>query len=184
MSKTHKIAVLPGDGTGPEVVAEGIKVLKAVAAKRGFKLDLTNFDLGGERYLKTGEILPDSALNDLRKFKTIFLGAIGHPDVKPGILEKGLLLRLRFELDQYINLRPVKLYSGVDTPLKDKKPEDIDFVVVRENTEGLYAGAGGFLKKGTPDEVAVQESINTRKGVERCIRYAFEYTKRGTRERS
>ena len=109
---------------------------------------MTNFDLGGERYLKTGEILPDSALNDLRKFKTIFLGAIGHPDVKPGILEKGLLLRLRFELDQYINLRPVKLYSGVDTPLKDKKPEDIDFVVVRENTEGLYAGAGGFLKKG------------------------------------
>ena len=172
-----------GDGTGPEVVAEGIKVLKAVAAKRGFKLDLTNFDLGGERYLKTGEILPDSALNDLRKFKTIFLGAIGHPDVKPGILEKGLLLRLRFELDQYINLRPVKLYSGVDTPLKDKKPEDIDFVVVRENTEGLYAGAGGFLKKGTPDEVAVQESINTRKGVERCIRYAFEYTKKEEQEK-
>ena len=178
MSVTHKIAVLPGDGTGPEVVAEGIKVLKAAAAKRGFKLDLTNFDLGGERYLKTGEILPDSALNELRKFKAIFLGAIGHPDVKPGILEKGLLLRLRFELDQYINLRPVKLYAGVDTPLKGKGPEDIDFVVVRENTEGLYAGAGGTLKKGTADEVAVQESINTRKGVERCIRYAFEYTKK------
>jgi len=178
MSKTHKIAVLPGDGTGPEVVAEGIKVLKAAAAKRGFKLDLTNFDLGGERYLKTGEILPDSALNELRKFKAIFLGAIGHPDVKPGILEKGLLLRLRFELDQYINLRPIKLYAGVDTPLKGKGPEDIDFVVVRENTEGLYAGAGGTLKKGTADEVAVQESINTRKGVERCIRYAFEYTKK------
>ncbi len=178
MSVTHKIAVLPGDGTGPEVVAEGIKVLKAAAAKRGFKIDLTNFDLGGERYLKTGEILPDSALNELRKFKAIFLGAIGHPDVKPGILEKGLLLRLRFELDQYINLRPVKLYAGVDTPLKGKGPEDIDFVVVRENTEGLYAGAGGTLKKGTDDEVAVQESINTRKGVERCIRYAFEYTKK------
>lgn len=178
MSVTHKIAVLPGDGTGPEVVAEGVKVLKAAAVKRGFKIDLTNFDLGGERYLKTGEILPDSALNELRKFKAIFLGAIGHPDVKPGILEKGLLLRLRFELDQYINLRPVKLYAGVDTPLKDKGPEDIDFVVVRENTEGLYAGAGGTLKKGTADEVAVQESINTRKGVERCIRYAFEYTKK------
>ena len=122
--------------------------------------------------------MPDSALNELRKFKAIFLGAIGHPDVKPGILEKGLLLRLRFELDQYINLRPVKLYAGVDTPLKGKGPDDIDFVVVRENTEGLYAGAGGTLKKGTADEVAVQESINTRKGVERCIRYAFEYTKK------
>src|SRR4030066_2343856 len=183
MSVTHKIAVLPGDGTGPEVVAEGIKVLKAAAAKRGFKLDLTNFDLGGERYLKTGEILPDSALNELRKFKAIFLGAIGHPDVKPGILEKGLLLRLRFELDQYINLRPVKLYAGVDTPLKGKGPEDIDFVVVRENTEGLYAGAGGVLKKGTTDEVAIQESINTRKGVERCIRFAFDYCKKRNKDK-
>ena len=111
-------------------------------------MDLTNFDLGGERYLKTGETLPDSALNELRQFKAIFFGALGHPDVKPGILEKGLLLRLRFELDQYINLRPVKLYAGVDTPLKGKGPDDIDFVVVRENTEGLYAGAGGTLKRG------------------------------------
>jgi 3-isopropylmalate dehydrogenase len=166
-----------GDGTGPEVVAEGMKVLKAAASKYGFKLETTNFDLGGERYKKTGEILPDSALADLKKFKAIYLGAIGHPDVKPGILEKGLLLRLRFELDQYVNLRPVKLYPNVDCPLKDKKPEDIDFVVVRENTEGLYVGAGGFLKKGTKDEVAIQSSINTRKGAERCIRYAFEYTR-------
>lgn len=177
MSKTHKIAVLGGDGTGPEVVAEGLKVLKAAASKYGFKLETTDFDLGGERYKKTGDILPDSALNELKKFKAIYLGAIGHPDVKPGILEKGLLLRLRFELDQYINLRPVKLYPNVDCPLKNKKPEDIDFVVVRENTEGLYAGAGGFLKKGTKDEVAIQSSINTRKGVERCVRYAFEYTR-------
>ncbi len=174
MQKTYKIAVIPGDGTGPEVVAEGLKVLKAASKKRGFKLDLHNYDLGGERYKKSGETLPDSVLEELKGFNAIFLGAIGHPDVKPGILEKGILLRLRFELDQYINLRPVKLYPCVETPLKDKGPEHIDFVVVRENTEGLYAGAGGVLKKGTPDEVAVQESINTRKGVERCLRYAFE----------
>jgi 3-isopropylmalate dehydrogenase len=129
-------------------------------------------------------VLPESAIDELRRFDAILLGAIGHPDVKPGILEKGILLRTRFELDLYINLRPVKLYPGVDTPLKDKKPEDIDFVVVRENTEGLYAGAGGTLKRGTPDEVAVQESINTRKGVERCLRYAFEYTRKRNRRKT
>jgi len=173
--KSYNIAVIPGDGTGPEVIAEGIKVLNAAEEKFGFKLNLTYYDFGGDRYLKTGEVLPENAVSELKKHDAIYLGAIGHPDVKPGVLEKGILLRLRFELDQYINLRPVKLYPGVDCPLKDKKPEDIDFVVVRENTEGLYAGAGGVLKKGTPDEVAVQESINTRKGVERCIRYAFEY---------
>ena len=178
MGKTYKIAVIPGDGTGPEVVAEGVKVLKAAAAKYGFKLDLTHYDFGGERYKRTGETLPDSAIEELKQYDAIYLGAIGHPDVKPGILEKGILLKLRFALDQYINLRPVKLYPGVETPLKDKGPEDIDFVVVRENTEGLYAGAGGVLRRGTPDEVAVQESINTRKGVERCIRYAFELTRK------
>jgi 3-isopropylmalate dehydrogenase len=160
------------------VVREGLKVLNAVAAKQGFKLELINYDLGGERYKRTGEILPDSVLADLRKADSIYLGAIGHPDVKPGILEKGLLLQLRFQLDQYINLRPVKLYPNVETPLANKKPEDIDFVVVRENTEGLYAGAGGFLRKGTPHEVAVQESINTRMGAERCLRYAFDYTQK------
>ena len=143
---THKIAILPGDGTGPEVVAEGIKVLKALEGPAGIKFDFTEFDLGGERYKRTGEILPDSVLEELKGFKAIYLGAIGHPDVKPGILEKGLLLRLRFQLDQYINLRPVILYPGVDTPLKDKGPDDINFVVVRENTEGLYTGAGGVLK--------------------------------------
>jgi 3-isopropylmalate dehydrogenase len=175
MAKTYKIALVPGDGTGPEVLAEGIKVIKTAADKFGFRLDLTNYDLGGERYKRTGEILPDSVLDEFRTYDAIYLGAIGHPDVKPGILEKGILLNMRFALDQYINLRPVKLYPGVDTPLKDKGPEDIDFVVVRENSEGLYTGAGGFLKKGTPDEVAIQESINTRKGVERCIRYAFDF---------
>ena len=183
MSKSYNIAVIPGDGTGPEVVDEGLKVINAVSEKEGFKINLSNFDFGGERYLKTKEVLPESAVSDLSKFDAIFLGAIGHPDVKPGILEKGILLKLRFELDQYINLRPVKLYPGIECPLKDKGPEHIDFVVVRENTEGLYAGAGGFLKKGTADEVAVQESINTRKGVERCIRYAFEYCRKRNREK-
>jgi 3-isopropylmalate dehydrogenase len=178
VTKTYHIGVIAGDGTGPEVIREGIKVLEAVAAKHGLAFEWVHYDLGGERYKRTGEILPESALAEMRTLDALYLGAIGHPDVKPGILEKGLLLRLRFELDQYINLRPVKLYPNVDTPLKDKRPEDIDFVVVRENTEGLYAGAGGVLRKGTPHEVAVQESINTRMGVERCIRYAFELTKR------
>jgi len=176
--ETYRIGVIGGDGTGPEVIREGRKVLEVAAQKHAFKIEWVDYDLGGERYKRTGEILPDGVLAELRKLDAIYLGAIGHPDVKPGILEKGLLLRLRFELDQYINLRPVKLYPNVDTPLKDKKPEDIDFVVVRENTEGLYAGAGGTLRKGTPHEVATQESINTRFGVERCLRYAFELTQK------
>ena len=174
----YKIAVLPGDGTGPEVIREGLKVLEAVSQKCGFKYETIDYDFGGDRYLKKGEILPDSAIEEFRTVDAIYLGAIGHPDVKPGILEKGILLKLRFALDQYINLRPVKLYPGVETPLKDKGPEHIDFTVVRENTEGLYCGVGGFLKKGTPDEVATQEMISTRKGVERCLRYAFEYTRK------
>jgi len=173
MAKSYKIAVLPGDGTGPEVTTEALKVLRAAAQKFGFQLNFTTYDFGGERYKRTGETISESGIEELRQHHAIFLGAIGHPDVKPGVLEKGILLRIRFALDQYINLRPVKLYPNVDTPLKDKGPEDIDFVVVRENSEGLYAGAGGVLKKGTADEVAVQESINTRKGVERCLRYSF-----------
>ncbi len=171
----YKIAVLPGDGTGLEQVTEGLKVLEAAKNKFGFKMETVHYDLGGERYLRSGDILPESVLEELKQCDAIFLGAIGHPDVKPGILEKGLLLQLRFQLDLYVNLRPVKLFPGVSTPLKDKGPQDIDFVVVRENTEGLYAGAGGFLRKGTAQEVAVQESVNTRFGVERCLRYAFEY---------
>ena len=182
-NKTYKIGVLPGDGTGPEVVNEALKSLKVAADKDGIKLDLVHYDLGGERYLKTGEILPESVFKEFSSLDAILLGAIGHPDVKPGILVKGLLLEMRFRLDQYINLRPVVLYPGVETPLKNKGPQDIDFVVVRENTEGLYTGAGGCLKKGTLDEVAVQESVNTRKGVERCIRYAYEYTRRRNREK-
>jgi 3-isopropylmalate dehydrogenase len=157
---------------------EGLKVLDAVSKLEGFQYELHHFDFGGEYYKRTGVVLPDAAVDELRRYHAIYLGAIGHPDVAPGILEKGLLLRLRFELDQYINLRPVRLYPGVETPIKDKGTNEIDFVVVRENTEDLYAGTGGFLKKGTPDEVAIQTSINTRKGVERCVRWAFEYCRK------
>ncbi len=137
MSDVTKIAVIGGDGTGPEVVAEGLKVLEAVSRLDGFQYELEHFDYGGDRYLKTGEVLPEGAVDQLRGFDAIYLGAVGHPDVQPGILEKGLLLELRFQLDQYINLRPVKLFPGVETPLANKGPEDIDFVVVRENTEDL-----------------------------------------------
>lgn len=183
-TKSYNIAVLGGDGTGPEVVREGVKVLKAAAAKHGFKLDLHDYDFGGERYKRTGEVLPDSAPDELRKYDAIYLGAIGHPEVAPGILEKGILLRLRFELDQYINLRPVKLYPGVETPLKDKGPDDIDFVVVRENTQDLYTGMGGFMQYGTPQEVAMQTAVYTRFGVDRCLRYAFEYARKRNKRKT
>jgi len=179
----YRIALIPGDGTGPEVAREGLKVLQAVAQRKNIKYELVDYDLGGERYMKTGDLLPESVIEELRQCSAIYLGAIGHPDVKPGILEKGILLAMRFELDQYINLRPVKLLPGVETPLKDKGPADIDFVVVRENTEGLYTGSGGFLKKGTADEIAIQESINTRKGVERCVRFAFDFCRKRAKER-
>lgn len=182
-SKNYKIAVIPGDGTGPEVVSEGLKVLDAVSKLEGFKCNLIKYDFGSKRYLKTGETLPDSAVKELKKVDAIFLGAIGHPDVKPGILEQGILLKLRFSLDQYINLRPVKLYDERFCPLKDKTPKDIDFVVVRENSEGLYKGMGEFKDKDTQSEVAIQISYNTRKGVERCIRYAFEYAKKRNRQK-
>ncbi|MHC4229278.1 MAG: 3-isopropylmalate dehydrogenase [Planctomycetota bacterium] len=172
---TYNIAVMPGDGTGPEVTVEAVKVLKTAADKFDFKVELTEFDFGGERYKKTGETLPDSGVEELRKFDAILLGAIGHPDVAPGILEKGILLKARFELDQYINLRPVKLYPGVETPIKDKGPDDIDFVVVRENTGDLYTGTGGFSMKGTPQEIAVQSAVYNRFQVDRCLKYAFEY---------
>lgn len=178
MGKTYKIAVIPGDGTGPEVVVEGRKVLEAAASKFDFKLDMTDFDFGGDRYIRTGEVLPDTAVDDLKQFDAIYLGAIGHPDVKPGILEKGILLHIRFALDQYINLRPVRLYPGVDTPLKDKTPEHIDYVVVRENSGGIYTGTGGISMKGTPQEVAVQSMVYNRFQVERCLRYAFDYAQK------
>ncbi|MCX5748788.1 MAG: 3-isopropylmalate dehydrogenase [Candidatus Saganbacteria bacterium] len=181
--KNYNIGVIGGDGTGPEVVAEGLKVLKAVEKKFSLEVNTKLLPYDGERYLKTGIIITDEEIEGLRKFDAIYLGAIGHPKVAPGILEKGILLKVRFALDQYINLRPVKLYENVWTPLKDKGPEHIDFVVVRENTEGLYVGTGGTLKKGTKDEVAIQDSINTRKGVERCIRYAFELTRKRNKKK-
>ena len=178
MANNYNVAVLPGDGTGPEVVREGRKILDAAARKFGFTMDFFKFDFGGDRYLATGEVLPESALEELRGFDAIYLGAIGHPDVKPGILEKGILLRLRFELDQYINLRPVRLYPGVETPLRDKGPEEIDYVVVRENSGGIYTGTGGISMKGTSEEVAVQSMVYNRYQVERCLRYSFEYARR------
>jgi 3-isopropylmalate dehydrogenase len=184
MSKQYKIAVLPGDGTGPEVIREGIKVLESAARRFDFKLDFTTYDLGGIRYLRTGETCPDSVLAELRRFDAIYLGAIGHPDVKPGILEQGILLKIRFALDQYINLRPVKLFPGVDCPLKGKGPADIDYVVVRENTGGMYTGVGGISMKGTPHEVAIQNMIYSRFQVERCLRYAFNYTRRRNRRKT
>ncbi len=181
--RTYNIAVVPGDGTGPEVVNEALKVLKAISKKTGFSYKTKNYSYGGEHYLKTGEVLPDSALDEFRKHDAILLGAVGDPRVKPGILEQGLLLKLRFGLEQYINLRPVKLYPGVWTPVKDKGPKDIDFVVVRENNEGLYVGKGEFSKKGTKDEVAIQVSHNTYKGVERCCRFAFEYARKRNKDK-
>lgn len=181
--KTYDIGVVPGDGTGAEVTAEAVKALNALSETGGPQFNFTDYDIGGERYLSKGELLPESVLSELRDVDAILLGAIGHPEVKPGILEKEILLKMRFELDLYINLRPIVLFPGAYTPLKDKNPEDVDFVVVRENSEGLYTGGGGFLKKGTLDEVAIQESINTRKGVERCIRYAFEYCRKRNKEK-
>jgi len=180
---SYKIAVIPGDGTGPEVIREGLKVLEACGEKYGFKYEAKTFDFGGQRYLKTGKTMDDKDVEGLRQYSAIYLGAIGHPDVKPGILETGILLKLRFSLDQYINLRPIKLYNPEFCPLKDKKAEDIDFVVVRENSEGLYKGMGEFRQKGTKDEVAIQISYNTRRGVERCLRYAFEYCRKRNRRK-
>ena len=181
--KSYNVAVIGGDGTGPEVVREALKVLEVAQQKFGFKLHYTNYDFGGARFLKTGETLPDSAIEEFRKQHAIFLGAIGHPDVKPGILEVGILLKARFALDQYINLRPVKLYRTEDCPLKDKTPADVDFVVVRENTGGIYTGVGGVVQKGTPMEIATQVMIYGRPVVERCVRYAYEYTRRRNKKK-
>jgi 3-isopropylmalate dehydrogenase len=161
---SHTIAVIPGDGIGTEVIAEALKVARAAGAD----LDTTEYDLGGRRYLATGETLPDSVLGELRGFDAILLGAVGTPDVPPGVLERGLLLKMRFELDLYVNLRPFVASSSVGAGVP------IDFSVIRENTEGTYAGEGGFLRKGTEEEIATQGSVNTRFGVERCVRYAFD----------
>lgn len=179
-----RIAVIPGDGTGPEVIQEGLKVLRRASTRYGSNLEFITFDYGGERYLRNGTTLPDGALAELRTFDAIYLGAIGHPKVKPGVLEREILLALRFELDLYVNLRPIKLLPNVRCPLADKGPKDIDFVVVREASEGEYTGVGGFVRKGTADEIALEEIVNTRRGVERIIRYAFDHAlKRNKKKR-
>jgi 3-isopropylmalate dehydrogenase len=174
----HRLAVIAGDGIGPEVVAEGLRVLDRVAELEGFTTLREELDLGGRRYLATGEVLSDATLEHLRGFDAILLGAVGTPDVPPGVLERGLLLRIRFAFDQYVNLRPVRLYPGVTSPVAGLTPERCDLVIVRENTESVYAGAGGTLYSGTPHEVATQESVNTRHGVERIVRYSFELARR------
>jgi 3-isopropylmalate dehydrogenase len=181
-TKNYEIAVIPGDGTGPEVIKEGRKVLEAAGERFGIDFSFKYFDYGGQRFLDTGETIKDSEIDELRKFKAIYLGAIGHPEVAPGILEVGILLRLRFAMDQYINLRPVKLYPGVDCPLKDKGPDDIDFIVVRENTGGLYTGHGGISRKGSINEVATQVMVYDRQMVDRCLKYSFELAMERKRE--
>ncbi len=170
----HRIATIPGDGVGIEVTSQAVKAVDAAAARYGFGVSYTEYDLGGRRYLATGEVLPESVQEELAQHDVILLGAVGTPDVPPGVLERGLLLKLRFDFDQYINLRPVKLYPGVPTPIAGLTPERCDMLVIRENTEGLYVGTGGVFKKGTPHEVATQESINTRLGAERALRFGFE----------
>src|SRR6476619_6418716 len=172
-SRTIRLAVVGGDGIGPEVTAEALKVLRAAtgAATPGLSIDETSYDLGARRWHRTGETLPDAVLEEIRGHDAILLGAVGDPGVPSGVLERGLLLRLRFELDHYVNLRPAKLYPGVSTPLAGAPP--IDFVVVREGTEGPYAGNGGVLRKGTPHEIATEVSVNTSYGVERVVRDAF-----------
>ena len=179
-SAAMKIAVMPGDGVGKEVIPEGLKVLRAAARRFGFTFDTTDYPFGGEHYLATGQTLPDAALKELAAHDAILFGAVGvdprgSAQIPQGILEQEILLRMRFELDQYINLRPTRLMPGVRTPLRDATPADVDMVIVRENTEGLYCGNGGFLYKDTPAEVANQIEVTTRRGVERAIRYAFEY---------
>ena len=178
---THSIAVVPGDGTGPEVVAEAVKVLEVASKRFRFQIELNNFDVGGDRYLRTGETLTQEDLEGLKRSDAILFGAVGHPDVKPGILEQEIIIALRRQLDQYINLRPIKLYPGVTSPLAHISPEDVDFVVVRENTEGLYVNEGSFSDRGTTSEVAEQRSRNTRFAVERCVRYAYDLAQKRPR---
>src|SRR4051795_827803 len=183
-----KIAVMPGDGVGKEVIAEGLKVLSIVGRKFNFKYDTTDYPFGAEHYLKTKITLPDSALKELAAHDAILFGAVGadprgNAQIPQGLIETDILLKMRFELDQYINLRPTKLLPGVPTPLKNAGPDDINMIIVRENTEGLYCQNGGFLYKDTPHEVANQIEVTTRHGVERCIRYAFEYAKQFGRKR-
>jgi 3-isopropylmalate dehydrogenase len=179
----YHLGVIAGDGTGPEVIREALKVLDGVRRAHGFDVEIQPFDLGAERLLRTGEVLPADELDRLRGVDAILLGAVGDPRVRPGILERELLLRIRFELDQYINLRPVRRYPGVETLVPSHAEEDVDMIVVRENSEGLYSGVGGFHRRGTEHEVAVQESVNTHHGVERIVRYAYTLAMRPDRRK-
>lgn len=172
MTQTVELAVIPGDGIGPEVVAEGLKILDAVVTGTNLTINKTDYDLGAARYHRTGEVLTEEDLQSIREKDVILLGAVGDPSMPSGVLERGLLLKLRFDFDQYVNLRPSKYYEGVPTPLAN--PGDVDFVVVREGTEGLYAGNGGIIRENTPHEIATEVSINTAHGVERVVRFAFE----------
>ncbi len=180
---SYNVGVLPGDGIGPEVPREGLKVLQVVADLEGLQWNLVDYPYSSEYYLKTKELVPDSVIDEWRTLDAVLLGAIGHPDIEPGLVERSVILGLRFGLDLYVNLRPIKLYSANLCPLKDKGPEDIDFVVVRENTEGMYSQIGGHLKKNTPDEVSIVNGVYTWKGCERASRYAFELAHRRAAER-
>lgn len=180
---SYNIGVIPGDGIGPEVIKEALRVLDAISKLAGFKLELVHYPYSGEHYLKTQELVSEKVIDEWRQLDAVLLGAIGHPDVEPGLVERNVILGIRFGLDLYINLRPVKLYAEHLCPIKDKKPEDVDMVVVRENTEGLYSQIGGILKKGTPDEVALVNGVYTWKGAERAVRYAFEIAEKRAKAR-
>jgi 3-isopropylmalate dehydrogenase len=183
MAKTYKIAVIPGDGVGPEVTDEGLKVLAKAADLFGFRTELKTYPFGADHYLATNEFMPPGQLDEFRTMDAILLGAIGDPRLPPGLVERGVIAATRFGLDLYINLRPIKLYAEHLCPIKDKKPEDVDLVVVRENTEDLYTGIGGHFKKGTPDEVVIGNQIFTRKGIERAVRYAFDLARKRNKQR-
>jgi 3-isopropylmalate dehydrogenase len=183
LPKQHRIAVIPGDGVGPEVTAEALKVLARAAQLFGFSYEATEFPFGSEHYLATHELLPDGQLERFRAYDAILLGAIGDPRLPPGLVERGVIAAMRFGLDLYVNLRPIKLYAERLCPIKGKTPADVDMVVVRENTEDLYTGIGGYFKRGTPDEVVIANQIFTRKGCERVVRYAFGLAAARTRKK-
>ncbi len=183
MSNKYRIAVIAGDGIGPEVIREALKVLSAASQKLGFEVETHEYPVGSEHYLETGELMPDGIYDEMRTYDAILLGAIGDPRVEVGKVEYAVIAGLRFQLDLFVNLRPIRLLSESVCPLKNKGPSDVDFVVVRENTEDAYAGIGGHFKKGTPDEVALQEMIYTRKGVERVIRYSYELCRKRNKQK-
>jgi 3-isopropylmalate dehydrogenase len=183
MAKRYRVAVLGGDGIGPEVTREAMETIRLASEVHGFAVEWTDYPFGAEHYLKTKETLPPSALGEMRDHDAILVGAIGDPRLPVGLLERAIIAGIRFGLDLYVNLRPIKLYAEALCPIKGKRPEDVDLIVVRENTEDVYVGIGGFLKKGTPDEVAVQEMIFTRKGVERVVRYSFDLCRRRARRK-